>query len=164
MTMRGTHVWTVGLLLLCSLGASSCGGSGGGPGPDGAGQGLVLVSFLERGVDNVPLNCRLTFEFSEPVDASTIGPDSIQVRQGDAFGMTAPGTFLVEGATVLFEPRLPGLCDLSDTGFHPDTDYRVQIVGWPEEACIRNTQGQPPPRPPYRPASQRSQSGAGRWC
>ncbi|MDJ0975072.1 MAG: Ig-like domain-containing protein [Planctomycetota bacterium] len=94
-------------------------------------------------MDNVPLNCRLTFEFSEPVDASTIGPDSIQVRQGDAFGMTAPGTFVVEGATVYFEPRLPGLCDLSDTGFYPDTDYRVQVLGWPEHACIRNTQGQP---------------------
>jgi hypothetical protein len=44
---------------------------------------------------------------------------------------------------VFFEPSLPGLCDLSDAGFKPDTPYRVQVIGNPEEFAVRNLSGQP---------------------
>jgi hypothetical protein len=101
------------------------------------------VSFLQAGVDNAPLNTILEFRFSEAVDVSSISPASLQIREGSAFGLTVPGTFRVVGSTVYFEPRLPGLCDFSDSGFQPDKQYRVTLVGYPEQFRIKNTHGQP---------------------
>ena len=123
--------------------AASCGGGAGGAGPGGAGQGLVLTSFLQADLDNVPLNTELEFSFSEAVSAGTISPASIQIREGDAFGRTVDGAFQVSGSVVRFRPRLPGLCDRSDAGFKPHTNYRVMLVGHPEEFSIRNSHGQP---------------------
>ena len=54
------------------VGMTSCGGGKGGQGPDGDGQGLVLISFLQGSVDNLPLNALLEWRFSEPVNAATI--------------------------------------------------------------------------------------------
>jgi len=119
---------------------TACGGGAGGP---GAGQGLVLLSFNVEALDNVALNTQLVFEFSEPVDPSTITAASLQLREGGAFGLSLPGVYMVDGAKVTFEPRLPGLCDLSDAAFKADTQYRVQLVGHPEEFSIRNMAGQP---------------------
>lgn len=130
------------VVLTMAVFGTACGGAGGGQGPSGAGQGLVLVSFIQAGIDNVPLNDVLEFRFSEPVDGATINPASIQIRQGDAFGATVAGAFEVLGSRVLFRPQLPGLCDLSDAGLDADTQYRVQIIGWPEEFSVRNTAGQ----------------------
>ena len=109
------------VLLALAVVTPACGGSGGGPGPDGSGQGLVLISFLQAGVDNVPLNEVLQLRFSEAVNAATITPASIQIREGNAFGATVAGTFEVHGSVVLFRPQLPSLCDLSDGGFKADT-------------------------------------------
>ncbi|MDJ0520809.1 MAG: Ig-like domain-containing protein [Planctomycetota bacterium] len=138
----GSRLALAGIVLFMALGPAACGGAGGGPGPDGAGQGLELLSFSDAALDNVPLNCRLRLDFSEPVDPATINNASIQIRQGPSFGVTAPGELIVDGATVWYEPRLPGLCDLSDAGLTPDTQYRVQIIGSPEEFAVRNTSGQ----------------------
>ncbi len=126
------------------LAAPACGGTAGGPGPSGAGQGLVLVSFIQDGTDNLQLNVALEFRFSEPVNLATITPASIQIRQGDAFGLTVPGKFRLagDGSVVVFEPQLPTLCDLSNSGFQPDTQYRVSVIGWPEEFAVQNTSGQ----------------------
>ncbi len=124
------------------LGAS-CGGGSGGPGPDGPGQGLVLVGFLQAGVDNIPLNRTLEFDFSEPVDPSTVTDGSLQVREGPAFGITVPGTYRVRGSKVYFDPMIPTRCDLSDAGFKASTQYRVTLVGYPEEFSLKNTRGQP---------------------
>jgi len=123
--------------------ATSCGGAGGGAGPGGSGQGLVLTSFLQGGLDNVALNERLAFRFSEAVNPNTVAHASIQIRKGNAFGLTAEGEFVVAGSVVYFYPALPGLCSLADSGFQPDTTYRVQLMGNPEEFAIENTQGQP---------------------
>jgi len=136
---------SLAILLTIGLAGSlaACGGGGGGPGPNGAGQGLVLLSFAQDAVDNAALNTRLTFEFSEAVDPSTITTAAIQIREGPAFGLTIPGLFIVNGSMVIWEPQLPGLCDLSDAALKPDTQYRVQLIGFPAEFSIRNTQGQP---------------------
>lgn len=146
MALNRRHVVSkvAGVLALSAVlaAAPSCGGASGGAGPSGAGQGLVLVSFVQNGLDNVSLNTRLEFRFSEPVNALTVSNASIQIREGNAFGLTVFGQFLVQGSTVWFEPVLPGLCDLSDSGFLPGTKYRVQLVGHPEEFAIKNTQGQ----------------------
>ena len=123
---------------------ASCGGSGGGTvGEGGSGQGMVLLNFLQQDLDNVQLNSSLEFQFSDTVDPSTISPQTLQIRKGPSFGLTVPGTFRILGATVIFEPRLPSLCDLSDSGFEPSTSYRVQLLGSPEEFSIRNPAGQP---------------------
>ena len=135
--------WALGLVVVATLFAgTSCGGAAGGPGPGGAGQGLVLISFIQGGIDNVALNTRLEMRFSEPVNVGSIHTASIQIRQGSAFGITVAGQFIIAGDTVFFEPVLPKLCDYSDAGLQPDTQYRVQLVGHPEEFAIENTAGQ----------------------
>lgn len=134
----------VGMVILVALGLlASCGGGGGGSvGEGGAGQGMVLLGFLQQDLDNIQLNSPLEFQFSDVVDASTISPQTLQIRKGPSFGLTVPGSFSVQGSTVIFEPRLPSLCDLSDSGFEPSTTYRVQLLGSPEEFAIRNPAGQ----------------------
>jgi hypothetical protein len=135
-----------GLVILTALGGlfglSACGGSGG----SGTGEtipGVVLTDFEQSGQDNVPLNRVLKFTFSSPIDPSSVGPASIQIREGPTFGAAVFGRYIVSGNVVRFEPRLAGLCDLSDSGFQPDHDYRVSIIGSPEEFAIRNLAGAP---------------------
>ncbi len=125
-----------------SLLGVSCGGGGGA----GTGQtlpGVVLVDFLQAAQDNVPLNRTLEFRFSSAIDPNSVNPDSIQVRSGALFGAQVFGKFIVQDSTVYFEPKMPGLCDLSDGGFQPNVDYRVTLVGTPEEFAIRNLAGAP---------------------
>ena len=129
----------LGLALVGALVLAGCGGTS----ADGAGRGLVLVSFDQDSLDNVSLNTKLVFRFSEAVDPATVSEASIQIREGPAFGLTVFGEFKVDGAIVSFEPVLPGLCDLSDAGFKADTQYRAQLVGFPEQFAIRNMNGQP---------------------
>ena len=135
-----------GILFLALLGAvalPACGGGGGGgAGPNGAGQGLILVNFSQANQDNVPINRVLKFEFSEPVDPSTIGQGTVQIRQGEAFGLTAKGEFVVDGATVFFKPKLPTACGAPNAGFQPGTTYRVTVMGAPEEFSVKNSKGQ----------------------
>ena len=122
-----------------SLGASACGGSS----ATGAGRGLQLLSFVQDSVDNTVLNARLEFIFSEAIDPATVTNASIQLREGPSFGLGVAGAFVVSGNRVYFEPQLAGLCDHSDSGLKPDTQYRVQISGSPEEFAVRNLAGQP---------------------
>ncbi|MDJ0522214.1 MAG: Ig-like domain-containing protein [Planctomycetota bacterium] len=134
----------VGALCILALGISAlvipaCGGGGGG---EAAGQGLILVNFSQDSIDNAVLNTRLRFEFSSPVMGTTINSSSIQIREGDQFGATVAGTFHIQGSTVIFEPVLASLCDQSDSGLKPDTEYRVQVVGSPAEFSVRNMAGQ----------------------
>ena len=140
LSRRTGALWIV--ILATMFASASCGGAAGGPGPGGAGQGLVLISFIQDGTDNVALNTRIELRFSEAVDAATVNNGSIQIREGNAFGLTVDGEFIVVGATVFFEPVLPKLCDYSDAGLQPGTQYRVPVVGHPEEFAVRNTAGQ----------------------
>ena len=126
-------------LLAAALAATSCGG---GSSAVGAGQGLILVNFSQAQQDNVPINRRLKFTFSDAVDPASIGPQSIQIREGDAFGLTAAGAYRVEGADVFFEPKLPTLCGAGDAGLRPGHTYRVTILGDPEAQGVLNVHGQ----------------------
>ncbi len=123
---------------------SSCGGGGGGSAASGGpGGGLILLTFQQDGLDNISLNTRLEFIFSDSVDPATVTSQTLQIRKGGAFGLSVFGTFDVVGSRVFFEPRLPSLCDLSDSAFEPATQYRVQILGHPEEFSVRSTTGEP---------------------
>ena len=90
---------SVAPLALLLVSSAACGGGGSGA---AAGQGLVLSSFHQANQANVPINRILQFTFSEAVDVASISSASIQIRQGDAFGLTADGTFRVDGADVYF--------------------------------------------------------------
>ncbi len=129
---------------IASVSVSSCGGSGGsGPGPDGTGQGLEIIKFHQAGLDTVAANQTLRIDFSEAVNPATVFSGSFIVKEGGTFGLQVPGTVIVDGSTIFFEPQLPSLCDLSDAGFKPGTEYRVLITGNPEEFSVKNTRGQP---------------------
>ncbi|MBL9086972.1 MAG: Ig-like domain-containing protein [Planctomycetia bacterium] len=146
MNRFGTRIlrWTAASVAaaVVSVSSVSCGG-GGGAGTGDTLPGVVLVDFLQQGEDNVPLNRTLEFLFSSPLDPATVGPASIQIRQGPAFGQAIFGKYIIQGSRVFFEPALPGLCDLSDGGLQPDTDYRVTVIGRPEEFAVRNLTGDP---------------------
>jgi hypothetical protein len=123
-----------------AFGTSGCGGAGGTSTGDTL-PGLILVNFIESGEDNLALNRILQFVFNSPLEPDSVDSTSIQLRVGPAFGLSVPGRYVVEGSTVYFEPQLPGLCDLSDGGFRPDTDYRVNILGAPEANAVTNLAG-----------------------
>ena len=57
-----------------------------------------------------------SFEFSEPVDPTHHQPGHRPDPQGESYGLTATGEFVVDGATVYFKPRLPTTCDDSRCG------------------------------------------------
>jgi len=128
------------LLAALALPLAACGGGGSGV---GSGNGLVLLTFEQQGIDNLPLNTVLEIRFSGSVDPASVSAASVQVREGTAFGKTVPGVLIVSGSTIYFEPRLPGLCDLADGGFQPNMQYRLQVIGFPEEFSVRNPSGDP---------------------
>jgi hypothetical protein len=133
------RIFVVIALVLVGFGAPACGGGGGDDGnPTGS---MALINFDQAGVQNSALNQVLGFLFSEPVDPQSLTPASLQVREGPDFGATVEGTFRISGSAVYFEPVLPGLCDLSDSGFKPDTHYRVTLVGSPETFALRRDDG-----------------------
>jgi len=136
------RTWHFAAFLILALFACVAPGCGGGAGGEAAGRGLALLNFSLDGVDNAVLNQVLLFNFSGSVDPATISPASIQIREGPAFGASVEGIYVVTGSTVRFEPRLPTLCDLSDSAFKPDTQYRVQVIGFPEQFAVRNSAGQ----------------------
>jgi hypothetical protein len=141
MTVHRSSRWVVPFLAALFACTSACGSGGGGGG--GGGSGLVLVNFLQASEDRIPLNQVLEFRFSGDLDPDTVSPASIQIRQGPAFGASVEGRYVVVGSRVFFEPRLPGTCDFSDSGLQPDSDYRVIVIGSPEEFAVRDVGGEP---------------------
>lgn len=129
-----------GSLSALALLTPACGGGGNTHDSNPTGS-MALISFLQAGITNSALNQVLEFRFSQPVDPDTLTAASLQVREGPAFGSTVAGVFETSGSTVFFKPQLPGLCDLSDTGFKPDTQYRVTLVGFPEDFTLRQDDG-----------------------
>ena len=136
--MRPSLIGLVALAALMTPLVASCGGGK----TSFGGRGLELVSFEQDGIDNVALNTVLVWHFNDAVDPASVTPASLQLRRGDQWGLDVDGTFRVEGTTIYFEPALPGLCDFSDAGFRAATRYRVQLVGAPEEFCLKNTDGE----------------------
>jgi hypothetical protein len=140
-TAQSKPRWSMLFASLVVAGGAGCGGGGGGGGA--APQGMVLVDFIQAGQDNVPLNRVLEFVFSDAIDPTSVGPSSLQIREGPSFGAAIFGKYIIQGDRVFFEPALPGLCDGSDGGLKANTDYRVVIVGAPEDFAIKSVSGDP---------------------
>ncbi len=92
------------------------------------------------------VNEPLIFEFSTPIDPSSVSFDTIQIVRPDT-GEFAPGTFTVEGPRVIFRPdvtfdRANPTAGLS-FGFDFLTLYLVAIPGQPRENLIRSADGTP---------------------
>ena len=102
---------------------------------------LKLTEFHQEGAAGVFLNETLVLHFSAPVDRSSVHQGSVHLS--DAHGRSVAGTFEVEGASVLFHPKLPLLADLSDGGFQPGTSYRMDLRGFPFPDGLRGQGGEP---------------------
>ena len=140
-----------GSVLLGSLAVASAfvsfagcgGGGGGGSDPEVGAQALYVVDIDLDGRDGVSLNVPMTIEFSEFVLPSTIRHDTIQVRLGPRYGIQSFGDFKVAGNIVTFFPQLPTEADLSDSGFQPQSTYRVTVVGSPKVNQVKSYTGRP---------------------
>ncbi|HTF88560.1 MAG TPA: Ig-like domain-containing protein [Planctomycetota bacterium] len=124
-------------LAIVSL-VSSCGGGGGG---SGGGGGDFQVNNLNLQANSIwPINRAITIEFSQPVDFSTVNPNSINIRQ--LSGTPAIGEFrLVNATTVSFQPICPLKADYSDAGLLPGgVAYEVRVVGQ-SAFSVRSTSG-----------------------
>ena len=128
-------------VLLASL-AAGCGGGGGSDAEVGA-RALYVVDMDLDGLDGVSLNVPMQIEFSDFVLPETIRPDTIQIRLGPRYGIQAFGDFKVAGNIVTFFPQIPTKSDLSDSGFKPQSQYRVTVAGHPKVDQVQAYTGRP---------------------
>ncbi len=89
----------------------------------------------------VRLNEDLVFHFSGEVDRTSVTHDSVRVTS--AAGRSARGRLVVDGSRVRFVPATVLARDLSDGGFEPDTEYHLEIAGFPRPDCLRGIDGSP---------------------
>ncbi len=144
--------WLILLGLLTLPLSLSCGGGGGSGGGNTGPLGLSLLSASSESGVVLPavglfLNERLIFEFSAPIDPTSVNEDTIQIRRRRAenqeFAIPARGTFAVAGSTVTFVPDLPTQSDLSDSGFLRDTEYQIQLPSFPSFEVVKTISGDP---------------------
>jgi hypothetical protein len=102
---------------------------------------LELVQRLPKVSDGVLLNEPLELYFSDELDRASV--TSYSVRITDERGRQARGSFEVEGDSLRFVPAPVYKRDLSDGGFRPGTRYGVELVGFPDPACLRAARGGP---------------------
>lgn len=91
--------------------------------------------------DGVFLNEDLVFYLSDDIDRTSVTRDSVRIIAAD--GTQAHGTLTVDGASVRFTPDPVLAADLSDGGYRPDTQYTVEIRGFPDPAGVRGVHGEP---------------------
>lgn len=91
--------------------------------------------------DGVFLNEELVFYFSDDVDRASVTRDSVRIVATD--GSQAHGALAVDGASVRFTPDPVLAPDLSDGGYRPDTQYTVEIRGFPSPDGLRGAHGEP---------------------
>jgi len=125
---RTRLVLGTGLLSLASVLA----GCGGGSDDDGGSSFQLLnVSGLPSGAATTwEINRPIQFNFTEPVDFSTVSSSAIQIRT--ATGQLALGEFLWDASQpsrVVFQPRCPTEPDLSDAGLQIGQDYSILVLG-----------------------------------
>ncbi|MFO0934572.1 MAG: Ig-like domain-containing protein [Planctomycetota bacterium] len=124
----------VAAVLGASVLSTSCGGGGG---DNYAAKPMVLVQFLfvdralqpsfPTGVQALPRNAQIVFEFSEQVDAGSVNEQTIAVRAGPTFQAVPKGSFQVVGNRVIFDPTVTQQGTPNPFGFDPVTQYNVEL-------------------------------------
>ncbi|MHC4892601.1 MAG: CIA30 family protein [Planctomycetota bacterium] len=109
---------------------TACGGGGAGSGDFQ----LIQISVPQNG--EWQINRPIEFEFSQPVDFSTVDSNSITIRTPN--GQAALGQFSVKqdangnpvDTVVVFQPRCPLQADFSDAGLLPGgQSYSIEVIG-----------------------------------
>lgn len=111
---------------------TSCGGSG-----KGAAKPMVLVSFqlvdralnpsFPTGVQALPRNAQIIFQFSELVDPTSVNDQTIAIRYGPQFQSIPKGAFQVDGSRVIFDPTVTRQGTPNPFGLDPVTQYNVEL-------------------------------------
>jgi hypothetical protein len=108
---------------------ASCGGGGG-----GGGDFQLMAITVPQGAA-WEINRPIEFEFSQPVDFSSVNSNSITIRTPQ--GVSALGDFSLKSTAtgvlnnvVVFQPRCPLNPDFSDAGLIPNGQaYRIEVIG-----------------------------------
>lgn len=115
------------VLAALSLFPVACGGGSAAGSLVGNGFQLISMSVQESAIWQV--NRPIDFEFSAPVDFSSVSLNTIAIR--DLNGLPASGAFtLISPTTVRFQPTCPVLDSLSDSGLKiGGINYQVAVFG-----------------------------------
>ncbi|HEX6885448.1 MAG TPA: hypothetical protein VF530_18880 [Planctomycetota bacterium] len=129
-------------LVLALLAAAGCSGGGGG----GTTAGTTSFQMLGTSVDDGsiwPINQEMVFQFSEPIDFTTVSSNTIQIRS--SADEPATGVFrLRDEFTLVFQPACPTQEDFGDAGLRPGETYLLRIPGRNTAAnVLRSTNGIP---------------------
>lgn len=120
---------------------TSCGGGGGdaGAGFGAACRGaadLCLVqcslgcSLEGCSVKSIPINQRILFRFSQPIDPASVNPSTMRLRSSQ--GQQPIGELLVQGTDVVFKPAVLGA---NRYGLEENETYTLEIPGGPNAAA-----------------------------
>lgn len=135
-----------GVLFAAAVLPGCSGGGGDSDGSLGPGNGVPVSGFqLNISLPNNAvweINRPIDFEFSFPVDFSTVSFNSIRIT--DLNGVPASGEFeLLEPDVVRFQPNCPTLDDFSDAGFAPGgVIYNIFVLGEQDASlAVQSTSG-----------------------
>ncbi|MED6334393.1 MAG: hypothetical protein VYE81_03255 [Planctomycetota bacterium] len=87
------------------------------------------------------LNETLTFDFSHPLDPSSVTAESMRIVDGE--GRPAAGVFRVDRRRIRFLPDPVLGAELTDGGLRPGTRYTALIQGFPAPDGLRGRDGRP---------------------
>jgi len=102
---------------------------------------MTLDHVLPRPAEPVYLNNELVFSFSAEVDLASLTRRNLSIV--DDAGAGASGEWDVLGKNVHFHPAPALSADLSDGGFRPGVQYRVEVRGFPSLDGVRAVGGAP---------------------
>ncbi len=134
---RAVGVVSAAAALFVGAGVSGCGGGG-----SGGAKSMVLIEFLfvdrslrasfPTGVQALPRNAQIVFQFSELVDPTSINQQTIAIRFGAQFQSVPLGSFSVDGSKVIFDPTVTQQGTPNPFGFNPVTQYVVDLPAVPD--------------------------------
>ncbi len=102
-------------------------------------MGFTAVRIKPDG-ERVILNQEITVYFSKPIEPLSVTPDTVRVvdSQGHA---VAPAGIDVGSQSLSVRPRPPITPSLSDGTLRPDSDYTLEIAGYPQTNAVRSRDG-----------------------
>lgn len=123
--------------------ATAC--SSGGDGGNSITSSMTLPSVSVTQGQEWKINRPIQFNFSQPVDFSTVDQSTINIAQSN--GEAAVGTFIsdpTDARVVVFQPACPTKADLSDSGLKPGRTYRIRVGDVNNSVSyVRSTSGAP---------------------